>query len=654
MLDHNRKNGSDSIEELKKRLYARGSMGRRSLRKGGLEEHEEDIGSEWKKDALIYSNESDEPTEEKIRMGTFKKFFIASSIFFMMALAYAAYQFLGGGNIVSAKNINITVFGPSFASGGDEISLQVSVENRNNVPLEFAEILIEYPRGAASANASSTLDLVRKQITLKKIPAGGTHQEVVKVVLYGEEGGQQNIKFTLEYRTQGSNAIFQKESIYPVKISSAPINLFLDSPKEVNSGQNLSLRIKVSSNAPKDVADVLLGVDYPPGFLFKTSDPAPTYGNNVWRLGDFHTGSDRAISITGVLSGENGEDRTFRLLTGSASVDDEKTIGVIYNSVFQTISIKRAFLDAVVYLNGDSAQKQNMAVPSGREVVGSLVWRNNLPTRITNAEISLKFSGNAIDRSTISSQNGFYNSSEGTLVWNMNNYGNFQVIEPGETGQFPFYFRPLPLYSSQNGMLNEPQVVIETTVKGNVNTSNAGGGDVSVTTSNVAKVLSDLQVLSRAAYFSGSLNNTGPIPPVAEKETTYTVSWSVMNSANDVTGASITTVLPLYVGWANQVSSANEDVSYDVTSRKVTWRLGTVSSGTGYGSVAREVSFQVRLTPSIQHVGNWVNLTGDTVLSGVDSFAKESIESVKNPLTTILSNDSGFRTGDEIVMPPSK
>jgi hypothetical protein len=458
----------------------------------------------------------------------------------------------------------------------------------------------------------------------------------------------------LEYRTQGSNAIFQKESIYPVKISSAPINLSLDSPKEANSGQPLALSVKVSSNAPKDVAGVLLEIDYPPGFLFKDASPAPTYGNNIWRLGDFHTGSERTISISGILSGENGEDRTFRVLSGSASVDNEQAIGVVYNSIFQTVSIRRAFLDAQVYLNGDPAQKQNASIPSGRDVLGYVVWRNNLPTRITNAEINLKFSGNAIDRNTVSSDNGFYRSSDNTLVWSMNNYGDFRVVEPGTTGRLPFVFRPASLLSVESGMLSEPRVVIDVTVKGEVNANDSSGGAMSVTTSNVVNVLSDLQLLSRAVYFSGPFKNTGPMPPVADGETTYTILWSVMNSANDVTGASVTATLPLYVGWTGQVSPPNEDVSYNETTRTVTWRLGTIPSGTGYGSAAREMAFQVKLVPSLQQVGDMVNLTGTALLTGVDSFAKGSLQSGKSPVSTFLSNDPGFGTGDEVVRPPAK
>ena len=634
------------MEDLKKRLYTRGDLGRRVLKEGHLKTHTEESLNSWKEEE---SDNNIEPMSKKPKTGLFKKLFIASLLFFIVALSYAAYQFFGGGNIVSSRNINVSVLGPAFVSGGDEISLQVSIENRNTVPLEYAELLVEYPKGAGSSDSSVTPDMVRIRIPLQKIPSGGSQQEIVKAVLYGEEGKSQAINFTLEYRVQGSNAIFTKINTYPVRISSAPISLSLDAPKETNAGQEITLKIKASSNAPKDVPGVLLQVDYPPGFLFKSSEPKPSYGNNVWRLGDFHIGGSRDVRITGTLSGEDGEDRTFRILGGGVSSGDERTIGVIYNSIFQTIAIHRPFLAASVALNGDSGD--SVAIPGGKVVRGEVVWKNNLPTRITNAEIKVKLSGNAFDRGSVFSERGFYSSSDNTITWDRNSISDFQVIEPGGTGRLPFTFSPVQLYSTSGGVLSSPQINLIITVKGEV-VSSDNSGSVSVTTEKVAKVSTDLQILSRALYYTGPFNNTGPIPPVAEKETTYTIFWSIINSANDVSGAMVTTTLPPFVSWTNKVSPPGEDITYNESNRMVTWKLNTVYAGTGYRNAAREGAFQVKFLPSLSHVGSSVSLTGGVTLTGTDSFAGISLQSSKDALTTSLGSDPSFRQNDDIVVSP--
>lgn len=645
MFESENKKESDSIGELKRRLYTRGDMGRRSLRDSRLRAREENTPESWVKE-----KESDTKLmSRKPKTGMFKKLFVASFLFFLAAISYASYQFLGGNNVVSSKNINISVLGPAFISGGDEVSLQVSVENRNTVPLEFAELLVEYPKGAASGETGVAQEMVRNKISFKKIPAGGSYQEIVKATLYGEEGKEQTINFTLEYRVEGSNAIFKKENTYPIRISSSPISLSLLSPKETNAGQELSFKIKVASNAPKDVPGVLLQIDYPPGFFFKSAEPKPTYDNNVWKLGDFHTGSSREINVVGVLSGEDGDERTFRILGGGISPSNERTIGVIYNSIFQTVAIRRPFLDARVLLNGDSSD--SVAIPGGRLVRGVLIWKNNLPTRINNAEISVKLSGNAFDRGTVSTERGFYNSSLSTISWDKNTVEDFQMVEPGGTGQLPFTFTPAQLFSSSGGILSLPQINLQIIVKGEV-VSSSGDNSVSVTTEKIAKILTDLQVLSRALYSIGPFKNTGPVPPVAEKETTYTISWGVMNSASDVSGATVTTTLPPYVKWTGETSPESEDISYDEGSRTVTWRLNTVYASTGYRNSGREAFFQISFLPSLSHVGSSVGLTGGVSLAGTDSFANTAIQTTKNSLTTLLNNDPAFKVGGDIVVFP--
>jgi len=100
MLGPNRNTGSDSIEELKKRLYTRGDMGRRVLRDSRLRAREENTPESWVKE-----KESDtELMSRKPKTGIFKKLFIASLLFFVAAISYASYQFLGGNNVVSSKN----------------------------------------------------------------------------------------------------------------------------------------------------------------------------------------------------------------------------------------------------------------------------------------------------------------------------------------------------------------------------------------------------------------------------------------------------------------------------------------------------------------------------------------------------------------------
>ena len=107
------------------------------------------------------------------------------------------------------------------------------------------------------------------------------------------------IKISLEYRVEGSNAIFVKEKLYEVNINSTPINLTVDAPEVISPNQDITLNVKTTLNATKPASNILVKFDYPVGFQFSSATPVPTLGNNVWSLGDLSPGAERDVSITG-------------------------------------------------------------------------------------------------------------------------------------------------------------------------------------------------------------------------------------------------------------------------------------------------------------------------------------------------------------------
>jgi hypothetical protein len=114
--------------------------------------------------------------------------------------------------------------------------------------------------------------------------------------------------------------------------------------------------------------------------------------------------------------------------------------------------------------------------------------------------------------------------------------------------------------------------------------------------------------------------------------TTYTVTWTVTNPLNNLTGATVVATLPPYMKWLNNVSPDSEKVSYDSNTNQITWNVGNVSSGAGSISPAREVSFQVSILPSVSQIG-----------STPDLIEQATVSSIFQAVTTELSNDPYFK-----------
>ena len=629
------------LEELKSKLFSKNFPAQTEHRDSLTPPKRLDVPDSWARGGITPAS----PERFFSKTSVFKKFFFSSLIFFVLALGYAAYMFFAGGNTVSGSNIDISVLGNTFTAGGEELSLMIEVTNRNKSALEMVDLLVEYPK--SSGDFSSNTERLRQ--SLGTIPAGSVRSENIKVVLFGEQSSTRPIRIRIEYRVSGSNAIFVKEKEYEVSISSTPIDLSISAPDEASPNQDFTLDIKASQNATKTVSGVLLQVDYPAGFQFVSASPAPAFGNNVWDLGDLSPGAESSVSIKGkMLDVFDGEEKTFRVMSGLQSERVKGTIETIFNSLGHTVLIKKAVIEARLYING--VYSREYAVNSNSSVQGEIRWANNLETKINDLEIRAKISGSAANRKSIDVDQGFYNSLEDVIVWDKNSDRDFAEVNPGESGEVSFSFGTLSLFSAQGGVLAQPEIKIDVSISGKEPLAGNDLKEVSNKESKVIRIISDVGFAAKILYYSGPFSNKGPIPPKAETETTYTVSWSLSNTSNNISGAKIRSTLPPWARFIGPISPPTEDLTYNSGTKEIIWNAGNIPKGTGITAGAKTVAFQIGFTPSLSQVGATPTLVNDAVLTGHDDFANVEVRVNKASLNTRLSSDPLFpANGDRVV-----
>jgi len=626
------------IEDIKRHLYDVEDILSSRKTEGTIHPINHQVEKDWKPE-----DRSEEKTPtinysmKKPPTSIFKKFFIGAVIFFFIALALSLYMFYGKNLSVSNDNIDITVLGNAFTKGGDELPLQVEITNRNNASLELANLIVSYPRGASNdAN-----DLVRiPRDSIGTIKPGATVTRNIKVSLFGEEKSTRNIKVSLEYHPPGSNAIFTKEKEYTVVISSAPLSLNIDAPTEATSDQEVSIKITASLNTALPAGGAVLQVTYPNSFVFSSATPAPSIGNSIWPLSSLTVGNPVVVTINGRLIGQDGDQQVFHAYAGATSASNQSAVSVVYNSLLQTITITKPFLETHVIVNNQDLL--NYTAGSNETIRGQISWINNLSTRVTDAQIIANFSGNAFDKTSIDPLEGFYDSSNSRIVWDKNSIPDLGSVEPGASGNVTFTFKSIPLVGSSVTIKN-PQIALDVSIKGRQPGVGSTYNDINNFSKKVIRILSDFQITSVVTFSSGSL------PPKAESETIYNVTWTLSNSANNISGASARSVLPIYIKWIGKVGSSNEKVTYNEVTREVIWNIGAVSSNTGFSS-NREASFAISLKPSISQVQAVPQLMKDVFLSGTDSFTNTIIKNSYRPITTSIINDPNFKSGDDRVV----
>lgn len=612
----------NKIEDIKINLYDPNDKNMSHRVEGVLHQTEHKVSKEWQDDQTSQEGENMKTKIKKSPTSVFKKFFIFSIIFFIGALGFAYYKFSNNDVSVSGDKINIEIIGNAFTKGGEELPLQIEITNNNNASLELANLIIEYPKGAEDNN----IDVVRlPKDSIGTIKAGETIIRNIKVKLFGEEKSIRNIKVSLEYHPEGSNAIFTKDKFYPVTISLAPLSLIIEGPDNATSNQPITLRITATLNTSLPNENPVLQLTYPNNFIVDSSNPLPIVGDSVWDLSSISPTNRIVIEVKGRLIGQDEEEQVFHAYAGTTNGTDQSTVNVVYSSILQKILISKPFLEANILVEGQDSKEY--AVSGGEQVEAEISWANNLSTRVTDGQIIVSLSGNAYNKNAVNSKMGFFDSANNQIIWDKNSIPGLAEINPGEKGTVLFSFKPVSLIGSSN--IKNPQVSIKVSIRGREPITGSTFNEINNFSEKIVKILSDFQIASSASYASGSM------PPKAETETKYIITWILSNSANSISGAEARASLPIYVKWVGLTSALNEDITYNEVTREVTWNIGKVDPNTGINS-NREANFVISISPSLSQVGSVPQLMKDIYLSGTDSFTNTVIKNTRGPITTLL------------------
>lgn len=637
------------IEELKGKLFSKNYQTKIEHRDAFTHSSRKDVPEVWASNQKAIDN-FDTPDKFFMKTSLFKKFFRLSLAFFILTLLYASYVFFVGGNTVSNDNIDISILGNNFVAGGEELSLVVGITNHNSSSLDLVDLVMEYPKNSVSQTADwSVVGTDRTRLSLGTIPAGAVRNENLKVTLFGEQGSVRPIKISIEYRVEGSNAIFVKDKLYEVTLSSTPLNLSVEAPLTASSNQDITLNVKATLNAIKPVSKILVKLDYPVGFRFVKAVPAPSGGNNIWDLGDLAPGAEHSIAITGkMLDVFDGEEKSFRITSGSQSASDKTVIGVVFNSLVHTLAIKKPFIEAKLFVGG--IYQREYATDSKTPINGQIQWVNNLDTKINDLSIRAKISGNAVNRKTIKSSQGFYDSSQEIIIWDKNSVNDFAEVNPGDAGSLSFSLSSFSLFSASDGLLSSPSIVVDISISGKQLIAGYTPADLNNSSSSLIRIISDVGLTTKGLYYSGPFVNKGPVPPKVENETTYTILWSLSNTANSISRAVVRSSMPSWIRFVGPISPADENLTYNPSTKEIVWNIGNIPKGTGITAKDHTVAFQVAFTPSLSQLGATPVLVNDVVLTGHDDFANVDVRVSKNALRTQLDSDPVFPPGGGTVV----
>ena len=544
----------------------------------------------------------------------FAKILIVAALFFLAALVYGGWKLYGGGALAvseGSEDVRITVAGPNEAPGGDALFFDVVVQNAGPVPLLLPDLIVNFPDGTKDPETKSQ-PLQETRVPLGDVAPGATVRKTVGATLFGETGEVETIQVRVQYRSPGSDAIFEKRRSYDVAIAEAAVRVTVEALERVTSGQAMPLQIRISSEAPVPVTGLGLSVSLPYGYT-ATGYSTPPASGSFWNLGTLAPGEERTIRIDGTLEGSDGDRRTFKFQVGQAASGTD-AVAVPYSGRQITVAIEKPFLGISLSLNGEASPA--VARQAGKTIDGLLTITNNTDATIHDIAVAARFTGAALDGSSVLVPYGSYLSSENIVRWDKSDgAGGLASIAPGKSEILALSFESKPLVVAGRATFQNPELVIDLEAVGRRVSEEGDSEEIRSEAARRIRFISDVAATAARSHVSG------PRPPAVDQLPVYSLVWTVKNSASELADVTLRATLPPQVSWVELDSGGLPGLSFDAPSRTLTWSIGTVPAGAGYGQPAAIVSFNLALRPSVSQVGYYPTLLGVSTLSGRDTFA---------------------------------
>lgn len=621
----------EHLDALRERLYARGTPPRERARTE-LKDTPEDVPTAFARPREAQRKEPPRSNpffglDMKKRHSYRMTLLVTAASFFVAAVVLSSLFIMFGGNSISGENIVISLNGPFTVGGGEEMPIQIGITNQNSVPIESATLIVEYPEGTQAVDEGNR-ELFIERVPLDVIRSGETVNIPLRARVFGEENEELVIHAAVEYRVEGSNATFFKEA-EPLrfKITSSPVTLEVEAVEALAAGQPYEVTLRIASNSPTPIANLLVTAAYPSGFDFTSSSPSPVSGQNTWRIDTLAPEETKEITVTGVVRGTERDTRVTHFSVGLANERDPFSLASIFATASSEVSIEEPFIAVAISVDGRTG---DLAVAPGKSSNVNVSIENSLDEAVYNAEVEVVLSGNALSDVDVRVPGGFYDSNRNTVVWDTSSTSGLGELLPGASEQLRFTVTP------HTDALRTPEINLSASVRAR-RTRESSVAEALVGSANATiRVTSDVSLIGETAHGSAGLQDTGPVPPVVGETTTYTLSLEATGGSNAVAGAVVSATLPIYVTWLD-TTSGNGSFAYDQANKTLTWQIGDIDAG-----ASAIGSFQVSILPSASQIGTTPTLLSEQHLRAEDRFTGAVVRASSPALTTWLSSEAGF------------
>ena len=538
-------------------------------------------------------------------------------IIFLLILSLLVAVWIYQRNRYSKGVLQFEILGPKKVELLEEVTYLVRYKNEGNFALKDVKAVFECPEHSLYCKIEGKDESPEEEKRLRKeIFIGSLYPKQegsfeIKTRLLGKEKEIKKAKATFSFKPKNLKVTHSSFTTFTSQIEKVPLTFNFNLPSSLEASHKIDFSLDYFSTLDYPLFDIGIKIKYPQGFQFLEGSPK-TLGENYFEINSLNPGYGGKIKVKGILDGEVGEKKIF---TATFGVWKEGEY-IPLKEVTKAVEIIKVSLYVSQLING----KKDYIANLGEMLHYEIYFRNFASQPFRKLTLLCKLKGELFEPSSVTIQSGSFNPSSNIILWTWKDTSQLEFLPPGEEEKIEFWvkLKDAPPKSTENLMISDEIFFNQESA-----------------VEFFTKVNSKL-VLSQTGKIQDSFfHSPGPLPPVPNEKSYYTIFWTAENLYNPVADIKVKARLSPLAEITKNIYPQDAIFTYSSSTKEIAWEVGELNPGQKAQLVFQVVfdsSLSATTSTSVPSV-----LISKAEISGRDEWTNQEISSFSFPLSTFLT-----------------
>lgn len=528
---------------------------------------------------------------------------------------------------------------PISVVSGQEQLYTIILSNNEKVNLYNIHVELAYPDNFTYVSGTPEAVGDKKNIwDIGVLKVGETIEIKFKAKLVAPLNSVSALSGVMAFKPENINADFNQKVSLDLGVNSSVVIASIEGPEKILANQSSEYAVKLKNIGLEELNNLELVLEYPQGFVYESANIDPNDGgNNIWNIKKLPaivegatTTSSTEIKIVikgnyGNVTDSGNQELKLKVIGRPAGVVDP----LLYAEYSLVTDVIKSQLSLSLVVNGSG---EDQGVGFGDLLFYTLSFKNTGQDELKNIELTAHLDSSVLNWGSLLDQNA--GKKYGTAItWTGKEISKLLSLRPGEEGEISWQIAVKELADVKPSEIDNFSIqnYIEAIVK------NKDGSTANIKSKTLTNSInSDLHLEAGARYYNNDNVplGSGSIQPKSDQTSSYNVRLKLSNNLHDIGAIEVSAILPKNVSWENKEDHDVGDLTYNNTTRKLTWRISKLSK-TAKGA---EADFNLSITPQESDIGRVLILLPEVKLTAKDLATGADISKSVRAITTAFND----------------